>query len=52
MYKTVIIEYAPKTDDMAMKIEEKANEMNQEGYNLVTFSITNSAKAILIFKKS
>ena len=52
MYKTVIIEYTPKTDDMAMKIEEKANEMNQEGYNLVTFSITNSAKAILIFKKS
>ena len=52
MYKTVIIEYTPKTDDMAMKIEEKANEMNQEGYNLVTFSITNTAKAILIFKKS
>ena len=52
MYKTVIIEYTPKTDDMAMKIEEKANEMLEEGYNLVTFSITNSAKAILIFKKS
>ena len=52
MYKTVIIEYSPKTDDMAMKIEEKANEMLEEGYNLVTFSITNTAKAILIFKKS
>lgn len=27
MYKTVVIEYSPKADDMAQKIEEKANEM-------------------------
>ncbi len=52
MYKTIIIEYTPKADDMAIKIEEKANEMNQEGYDLITFSITNTAKAILVFKSN
>lgn len=51
MYKTVVIEYSPKADDMAKKIEEKANEMLQEGFKLVTLSITGSAKAILVFKQ-
>ena len=51
MYKTVVIEYTPKADDMAKKIEEKANEILQEGFELVTLSITGSAKAILVFKK-
>ena len=51
MYKTVVIEYSPKTEDMAQKIEEKANEMIQEGYELVTMSVTGTAKAILVFKK-
>ena len=51
MYKTVVIDYSPKADDMALKIEEKANEMQQEGYELITMSITGSAKAILVFKK-
>ena len=32
MYKTVVIEYSPKADDMAQKVEEKANEMLQDGY--------------------
>ena len=30
---------------------QKANEMDKNGYGLITFSITNSAKAILVFKK-
>ena len=50
MYKTVVIEYTPKADKMAKKIEEKANEMSAE-YELVSFSVTLSAKAILVFKK-
>lgn len=33
------------------KIEEKANHMMETGYELVTVSITGSAKAILVFKK-
>lgn len=50
MYKTVVIEYSPKADSMAQKIDEKANEMLQEGYELITMSITGTAKAILVFK--
>lgn len=50
MYKTVVIEYSPKADDMAQKIEEKANKMLQDGYELVTMSITGTAKAILVFR--
>ncbi len=51
IYKTIVIEYSPKADNMAEKIEAKANEMSEEGYELVTLSITGSAKAILVFKK-
>ena len=51
MYKTVVIEYSPKTDDMAQKVEEKANEMLEKEYELVTMSITGAAKAILVFKR-
>ncbi len=50
MYKTEVIEYSPKAEDMAKKIEEKSNEMLNEGYELVTMSITGTAKAILVFK--
>ena len=49
MYKTVVIEYSPKADTLASKIEQKANEMDKNGYELINFSITNSAKAILVF---
>ena len=52
MYKTVVIGYAPIADIMAKKVEEKSNEMLEDGYELVTMSITNSAKAILVFKKN
>ena len=51
MYKTVVIEYSPKADTMAERVEQTANEMAGEGYELVTMSITGSAKAILVFKK-
>ena len=51
MYKTVVIAYLPKADDMTQKVEEKANEMLQDGYELITMSITGTAKAILVFKK-
>lgn len=51
MYKTVVVEYSPKADNMAAKIEQKANEMLEQGYKLVTMSVTTTAKAILVFKK-
>ena len=49
-YKTIVIDYAPKAKKMAAAIEEKANEMAQNGWKLVTVSVTNSAKAILVFR--
>lgn len=52
MYKTVVVEYSPRADAMAKKIEEKSNEMLENEYELVAMSITNSAKAILVFRKS
>ena len=51
MYQTVVLDYAPKADEMARNVEEKANEMWENGYELVTMSVTGSAKAILVFKK-
>lgn len=49
-YKTIVIDYAPKAKEMAAAIERAANERAQEGWELMTFSVTNSAKAILVFR--
>lgn len=49
-YKTIVIDYAPKAKKMAAAIENTANELAREGWELVTFSVTNSAKAILAFR--
>lgn len=50
VYKTVVIEDALKTKKMAVAIEQRANEMAQQGWELVTFSVTGSGKAILVFR--
>ena len=50
MYKTVVIEYTQAADSMAEKIEDKSNEMLSKGFELITMTITGSAKAILVFK--
>ena len=42
--------YKPKAKKMAAAIEKKANEAARDGWELVTFSVTNSAKAILVFR--
>ncbi|HCP70458.1 MAG TPA: hypothetical protein DIT87_00030, partial [Clostridiales bacterium] len=44
------IDYAPKAKRMAAAIEKTANEKAQDGWELATFSVTNSAKAILVFR--
>ena len=49
-YKTIVIDYAPKAKKMAAAIEKTANERAQDGWVLVTSSVTNSAKAILVFR--
>ncbi len=51
LYKSVVIGYAPAAKKMAAAIEKKSNEMDQKGWEFVSFSITNSAKAILVFRK-
>ncbi len=48
-YKTIVIDYAPKAKKMATAVEQAANKYAKQGWKLVTFSITNSAKAILVF---
>lgn len=48
-YRTIVIDYAPRAGDMAAAIEKSANERAEDGWELVTFSVTNSAKAILVF---
>ena len=49
-YKTIVVDYAPKAQKMAAAVEDKVNEMAREGWEPVTFSVTNSAKAILVFR--
>lgn len=49
-YKTLVIDYAPKAKKMAAAIEEAANERARDGWELVTLTVTNSAKAILVFR--
>ena len=51
MYKTVVVDYSPVANKMAKMVEEKINEMVKLGYEFITFSITNSCKAILVFKE-
>ena len=48
-YKTIVIGYAPKAKERAAAIERTANERAQEGWELITFSVTNSDKSILLF---
>ena len=50
MYKTIVIDYAPKAKKLAAAVEQTANEKAQDGWELVAFSVTNSAKAILVFR--
>ena len=47
-----MVPYQPRAAKMAAAIEEKANEMAREGWELVTFSVTLSAKAILVFRRN
>ena len=50
--KTVVIGYQPKTKKMAQRIEETANEMEAQGDQFITCSVTPSARAILIFRET
>ncbi len=49
-YKTVVIDYNPKAEKMAADVEKTINKMAKDNWEFVTFSVTNSAKAILVFR--
>lgn len=49
-YKTVVLKYNPRAKKMAEEVEKTANLYAEKGYKLVTFSVTLSAKAILVFE--
>lgn len=48
MYKSFLVDYYPKAKEMAEAVEIKANEIESLGYKVVSFSITNSCKAIIL----
>ncbi len=52
MYKTIVVKYSPKAKEMAEKIEDAANQMEQEGFELVSCSLTPSSKGILVFRQT
>ena len=52
MYKTIIVKYSPKAKEMAARIEAAANQMEQEGFELISCSVTPSSKGILVFRQT
>lgn len=53
MYFTRVIDYNPMTKKMAEELEKLINEVcEQEKAEFVSFSITNNAKAIAVFRKT
>ena len=51
MYKTEIIGFTKNRDTRAQAIQDKANEMYNKGYELVSVTSTPNAGAILIFRQ-
>lgn len=49
-YKTVVADYNPRAEKMAEEVEKVANEYAERGWELLSFSVTPSAKAILVFE--
>ena len=49
-YKTIVIDYAPKAKKMAAAVEKIANEYALRGWEMVSFSVTPSAKVIALFR--
>lgn len=49
MHKTFVIPCSPHAGRMAEAIEQKANNLKQDGYDVVSF--TASAKAIILARK-
>ena len=48
-YKTIVTDYALKAKKMADEIEKVINEKAKDWWEPVTFSVTNSCEAIILF---
>ena len=51
MYRTVVFGFISSKEARAKAIEDKANEMYAQGWELVTVSSTPNAGAIMVFKR-
>ena len=51
-YRTVTIAYTPRSQELAEKIAQTANQMERQGYALLSFSVTPGARGILVFRKT
>lgn len=51
MYKTVVIGFTSNKEARAKIIEDKANEMYSQGWELVSVTSTPNAGAIMVFKR-
>jgi len=50
-YITVLTKYRAMASTIAKDIEVEVNKKDEEGFEPVSFSITNNNKAIILFKK-
>lgn len=51
MYKTIVLPFYIKSAKIAQAIEHKANEMEKDGYTLISATTMPAPRTILIFKK-
>ncbi len=49
-YKTIVTNYSPRAKKMADEVERIINEKAKDGWEPVAFSVTNSCKAIIVFR--
>lgn len=50
IYKTIVTDCKPKAKKMAAEIENKINETARLGWEPIIFSVTDSCKAIILFR--
>ena len=48
MYKAFSVPYSPRANKMASLVEDRANELEKDGYEVVSLSIMPSAHAVLL----
>lgn len=52
MYEVIVLEQEPRAEKMAQLVDGKINEMEKNGYKLMSLTQTTTAKTILVFKQN